>query len=295
MFRVGSDVDMDASPRQRPRDSLSAPLPNASRHNASPGGYSEPYREPGRDPYGEPGRDPYGEPQREHRHRDSDGHGLPVPGLPVPGAPIAGAVPGVPGVPIPGVPVPGVPVPGVNLPRHDRPGSDEPPYRDEPAYRNEPPAYEQPAYEQPAYEQPAYDQPAYNQPYSEPQNDPYGQQPEADRTRFDAPSYDQPQLYDPPPRAQPVLIIDGTDRRVPVRSGSTVIGRGQEADLRLADTGVSRRHAVVRFDGTTAVIEDLNSTNGTVVNGQRIRTWRLQSEDAIRVGHTVVVFRQESW
>jgi hypothetical protein len=104
----------------------------------------------------------------------------------------------------------------------------------------------------------------------------------------------QPGLYEPPPRV-PVLLVDGTDRRLPVHPGSTLIGRGQEADLRLADTGVSRRHAVVRFDGRTAVIEDLNSTNGTTVNGQRIRTWRLQSDDVIKVGHTVVVFRQEPW
>ena len=105
----------------------------------------------------------------------------------------------------------------------------------------------------------------------------------------------QPGLYDPPPQRVPVLLVDGTDRRLPVHPGSTLIGRGQEADLRLADTGVSRRHAVVRFDGRTAVIEDLNSTNGTTVNGQRIRTWRLQTDDVIKVGHTVVVFRQEPW
>ncbi|HVX46971.1 MAG TPA: FhaA domain-containing protein [Mycobacteriales bacterium] len=188
MFRVGSDVDMDAPPRQRPRDSLSQPLPPGA------AGYSAP---------------------------------------PMPPAP----------------PVMPAPTPL-------------------PAYQPEPAPTYQP--------EPA---PAYQAENS------YGE------TRV-APPYQQDALYDA--RPEPVLVVEGTERRYPIRPGSTLIGRGQDADVRLADTGVSRRHAVVRFDGNAAVVEDLNSTNGTVVNGQRIRTWRLQSEDAIRVGHTVVVFRQES-
>ncbi len=346
MFRVGSDVDVDVSPRQRPRDSLSAPLPNSSRASSAPSNYQEPYREP--DPYREPRQPAYDEPYRDQpRQRDHaapfGGAAAPLPGGPVPGVP-------VPGVPTPGVPTPGVP--GGNAPRPDydrgdygQPGHGQqggydhqqdygqPPYDQQgydqhgydqqgyggpqdypnpgaqpgaqPGYGGQPdydqPPYEQPRNDQPPYEQSPYEQQGYGQPqYDQPPYDQgYGQQgygaPEPDRGRHGAPGYDQPQLYDPPPRAQPVLIIDGTDRRQPVHNGSTVIGRGQEADLRLPDTGVSRRHAVVRFDGTTAVIEDMNSTNGTVVNGQRIRTWRLQSEDVIRVGHTVIVFRQEQW
>jgi hypothetical protein len=256
MFRVGSDVDTDVAPRQRPRDSLSAPLPSAPYSNA-PNSYQQPYSEQGRDPYNEPYREPY---------REQPRHGFPSPPAGVPSAPggIAAA-----GVPTPGVPVPGVSpnLPGVGGGREQN----DDPY----GYGSPSPGYNEPAYgQQPGYGQQPYQQQPEQRPYNEPQ-------------------YDQPQLYDPPPRAQPVLVIDGTDRRQPLQSGSTVIGRGQDADLRLPDTGVSRRHAVVRFDGTTAVIEDLNSTNGTVVNGQRIRTWRLQSEDVIRVGHTVVIFRQE--
>ena len=90
MFRVGSDVDMDAAPRQRPRDSLSAPIPNAppsaspaayQQPYADPAGYSDPqrdpYAEPHRDPYAEPQRDPYAEPPRDpyaEPHRDGPGY-----------------------------------------------------------------------------------------------------------------------------------------------------------------------------------------------------------------------------
>ncbi len=96
------------------------------------------------------------------------------------------------------------------------------------------------------------------------------------------------------PTPVPMLIVDDTGRRIPVKSGSTLIGRGQDADIRLADTGVSRRHAVVRYDGRAVLIEDLGSTNGTLVNGQRIRTSRLQQGDVIRAGHSVIVFRMET-
>ncbi len=95
------------------------------------------------------------------------------------------------------------------------------------------------------------------------------------------------------PTPAPVLIIDDSGRRFPVQPGSTLIGRGQDADIRLADTGVSRRHAVVRYDGQAVLIEDLGSTNGTLVNGQRVRTSRLQQGDVIRAGHSVIVFRIE--
>jgi FhaA, N-terminal domain/FHA domain len=88
------------------------------------------------------------------------------------------------------------------------------------------------------------------------------------------------------------LIVDGTDRRVALEPGVNVVGRGQDADLRLADTGVSRRHIEIRFDGQSAVLHDLGSTNGTIVNGHRVQSWQLADGDVIRVGHSVLVYRQ---
>jgi hypothetical protein len=88
------------------------------------------------------------------------------------------------------------------------------------------------------------------------------------------------------------LIVDGTDRRVALEPGINVVGRGQDADLRLADTGVSRRHIEIRFDGQSAVLHDLGSTNGTIVNGHRVQSWQLADGDVIRVGHSVLVYRQ---
>jgi Protein of unknown function (DUF3662)/FHA domain len=94
------------------------------------------------------------------------------------------------------------------------------------------------------------------------------------------------------PAARYWLIVDGTDRRVALEPGINVVGRGQDADLRLADTGVSRRHIEIRFDGQSAVLHDLGSTNGTIVNGHRVQSWQLADGDVIRVGHSVLVYRQ---
>ena len=49
-----------------------------------------------------------------------------------------------------------------------------------------------------------------------------------------------------------------------------IIGRGADADLLINDITVSRRHASVRQDGRTVVVTDLESANGTFLNGERV-------------------------
>ncbi|MGH2659704.1 MAG: FHA domain-containing protein [Actinomycetota bacterium] len=67
-----------------------------------------------------------------------------------------------------------------------------------------------------------------------------------------------------------------------------VIGR-QDADLVLEDPEVSRRHAVLRRSGESVVIEDLGSTNGTFVKGERIRRpITVGPGDQVRVGRTTL-------
>ncbi len=102
------------------------------------------------------------------------------------------------------------------------------------------------------------------------------------------PAYQQQQS-----RTRHLLTVDGSQQWLELHVGSNVIGRGQDADLRLPDTGVSRRHVDVRFDGVGAVLHDLGSTNGTTVNGHRAQSWQLQHGDVVRLGHTVLVYRQE--
>ena len=64
----------------------------------------------------------------------------------------------------------------------------------------------------------------------------------------------------------------------------TTIGRAPESDLRLTDSSVSRRHAVVTIGPKGAFIEDVRSVNGVTVNRQRVRHTRLTDGDVIELG-----------
>lgn len=69
------------------------------------------------------------------------------------------------------------------------------------------------------------------------------------------------------------------------RDGPMVIGRGLGADVRLDDEGVSRQHSKVTAVGNgDAVLEDLGSSNGTFVNGDRIQRHTLKDGDKVQVG-----------
>jgi hypothetical protein len=94
-------------------------------------------------------------------------------------------------------------------------------------------------------------------------------------------------------RVQHTLVVDGPGTRHVLSSGRNVIGRGTEADIRLPDTGVSRKHVDVVLDSGTAIVEDLGSSNGTLVNGRRITRQPLADGDVIRIGHSVLVYRQD--
>jgi len=108
--------------------------------------------------------------------------------------------------------------------------------------------------------------------------------------------YGQPQGYQQQPAygQQPgrgVRLIANDGRTYPLSIGSTVIGRGDQANLRLPDVGISRRHARLDYDGAQVVLTDLGSTNGSMVNGQRISAVALNPGDMIQIGTTTLTFR----
>jgi hypothetical protein len=93
---------------------------------------------------------------------------------------------------------------------------------------------------------------------------------------------------------RPRVVISGPPEQVVLLTRPvTVVGRGSEADLRLADTGVSRAHAELRLDGGTVRVVDLQSTNGTVLNGRRVRIATLTDGDRLEMGATTMVYRSE--
>jgi hypothetical protein len=108
-----------------------------------------------------------------------------------------------------------------------------------------------------------------------------------------------PPPYNPPPQPQrqqtrAAFVVDSTNQRFELRHGSNVIGRGSDSDLQLLDQGVSRRHLDVQYDGQRATIYDLGSTNGTTVNGHEVGSHMLRHGDVVRIGHTRMVFNQDS-
>jgi hypothetical protein len=64
------------------------------------------------------------------------------------------------------------------------------------------------------------------------------------------------------------------------------LGRHRACDVTLADLGVSRRHAHLRFRDGRWILQDLESTNGTTVNGVRVGRCELRPGDVIGVGET---------
>jgi predicted component of type VI protein secretion system len=71
-----------------------------------------------------------------------------------------------------------------------------------------------------------------------------------------------------------------------------VLGRAPKCDVVLKDTKASRRHARVVVEGSVTEIEDLESSNGTFLNGNQIRRRLLRDGDEITIGTTALRFRE---
>jgi len=92
-----------------------------------------------------------------------------------------------------------------------------------------------------------------------------------------------------------LVLVDGTGPRDlhRIAQRETVIGRGEEAQLSLEDSLVSKRHCAIRVDGSVCSIADLGSLNGTVLNDRALRegaAQRLRHLDELRIGNTRILF-----
>jgi hypothetical protein len=77
-------------------------------------------------------------------------------------------------------------------------------------------------------------------------------------------------------------------------SPTTRIGRGNDSDLRIDDPGISRHHAEIRREGGDVTIVDVGSTNGIVVDGQRVEQARLRDGTSVVLGSTTLTFHAGS-
>jgi pSer/pThr/pTyr-binding forkhead associated (FHA) protein len=89
------------------------------------------------------------------------------------------------------------------------------------------------------------------------------------------------------------LELDDGDERVllPLRAGTTHVGRSFAADVRLDDQSVSRRHAIIhQRPGGSRILDD-RSANGTFVNGRRVTEAELADGDVVVLGRVVLTYR----
>ena len=90
-----------------------------------------------------------------------------------------------------------------------------------------------------------------------------------------------------------VLLLGA--REFELLEGENIVGRDEGADIRLHSQSVSRRHARIAVSGGRAVIEDLDSKNGTTVEGRRVvAATPLHDRDRIQIGTFMFTFRAVS-
>ncbi len=90
-------------------------------------------------------------------------------------------------------------------------------------------------------------------------------------------------------------LITREGRAYPLRKERISIGRSTSNDIQLSDEQASGHHALLRREGSTYVLTDQNSTNGTYVNRQRLHSaYRLQPGDVIGIGRTLLKVTDEA-
>lgn len=87
---------------------------------------------------------------------------------------------------------------------------------------------------------------------------------------------------------------DGTSVKFPFAQGPVKIGRGADVHIRIDDEFISRTHCEVSLREDRVFIKDLDSHNGTIVNGQRVQETNLTTGDKVQLGETHLTFQLDA-
>lgn len=94
--------------------------------------------------------------------------------------------------------------------------------------------------------------------------------------------------------ANPAVALHRSGKTLPLWSGDNTVGRGRDCSVVIDDSDVSRHHAIVRLGPEGVTIRDLDSKNGTFVNGRRIVVAELEDADRIGLGSVDLTVRISS-
>src|SRR3954468_6524811 len=92
-----------------------------------------------------------------------------------------------------------------------------------------------------------------------------------------------------------IVSIDGVViKEVQLTKDRTTLGRRPYNDIVIDNLAVSGEHAVLQLSGNEVFLEDLNSTNGTYVNGKAVKKQLLQNNDTVEIGKYKIKFINEA-
>ncbi|MGA1791970.1 MAG: FHA domain-containing protein [bacterium] len=117
----------------------------------------------------------------------------------------------------------------------------------------------------------------------------FNEEEEEDRTSFDE---DRTKFYEEPLAKLLVKRAENLQGDINLEE-EMVIGRGEEADIQLEDSRISRKHCKIALKDKNFVITDLQSANGTFVNGGKISEKALQNGDQIQIGNALFEFQMQ--
>jgi serine/threonine-protein kinase len=97
----------------------------------------------------------------------------------------------------------------------------------------------------------------------------------------------------PAPASGFFLVSEETKKQIRLKQGTTLLGRGKECNVVIKLERVSKRHCRIEIHDDGATIEDLNSANGTAVNGSRVQRSELRDGDSIDIAGNTFTFRAQ--
>jgi pSer/pThr/pTyr-binding forkhead associated (FHA) protein len=105
------------------------------------------------------------------------------------------------------------------------------------------------------------------------------------------------QIEEPPPewlRAK-LVVLTGTQKghEFPITQARTIIGRGEDSTIAISDPSMSRHHAELVYGAAEFRVRDLDSSNGTLLNGSVVEEYAIRNGDKLTMGETIVRFQVE--